>query len=269
MPFDGITIDYEALPGRYRTKFGAFIKELSEALHAENKLLGVAIHPKPAEDSPAWANGTHAQDWEVLQQYADQLHLMSYGQHSESSGPGPVTSTRWLEPILAHAVLNKKIPSAKLFVGLSLYGEEWQRLDSGEYRGMGDMTFSDVQKRRRKHKGVEVWAWEHDSPSILYKDERGNERVIWFENRQSSERKLALAARYGLCNLLLWRMGGEVPGIWKSIHDRKPTGISVTAPPPEYKPESKDMPPARLRSSRAVCRCPFAGGLVDALSGAT
>lgn len=244
MGFDGIYIDYEALPGSYRESFTRFIQELGNALHAEGKLLAVAVHPKTAEDDSREANGSEAQDWDALHQHADQLHFMTYSQHTTSTGPGPAASARWLERVLRYAIEEKKVPRAKLYMGVPLYAEEWQELEAGEYRE-GDVvaTFEDVQQRKRDEGGEETWSVEHGSPHIVFRDDDGRRQVIWFENRRSSEHKLALAAKLGVCNLLLWRLGGEDPDTWQLLRDRgygPQPAPSAEGSIPEEAPEESD-----------------------------
>jgi spore germination protein len=220
MRFDGILIDYEALPCEYRGAFTDFIKELGDALHDEDKLLAVAIHPKTCEGDPKENNGSRAQDWDALHRYADQLHFMIYSQHTAATRPGPVASLEWVERVLRYALEERQVPRAKLYMGVPLYAEAWRESEPDAYRGLKvDLTFADVQQRKREHEGVEMWSAQHHSPYMEFHDGEGIKNIIWFENQQSSQRKLALAADLGVCNIFLWRLGGEDPGIWQLLRD--------------------------------------------------
>jgi spore germination protein len=217
---DGIYIDYEALPRTYRESFTLFIKELADALHAESQLLAVVVHAKTAENDPREDNGSGAQDWEALHQYVDQLHIMAYNQHTAATAPGPVASIGWFERVIRHAVETTQVSPAKIYTGIPLYAEEWYQNGSGQYHGLGqDMTFAEVQQRKREHGGNERWSDEHQSPYIVFHDQEGRKHIIWFENRRSSEQKLAIMASLGLCNLALWRLGGEDQGFWSLMRD--------------------------------------------------
>ena len=216
MNFDGIHIDYEALSGKYRKEFSLFIKELGHALHAAHKLLAVAIHPKTSEFNPREDNGSGAQDWDVLHRYADQLHLMTYNQHTGSDKPGPAAAPRWAEKIIRYAVNKRKIPRDKLYMGIPLYAEAWEQRSSGRYRWLKvDLTFTDVKRLMNKYKASEIWDNKQASPYITFQDKKGRRRVIWFENNHSLEKKLTLGEKYGICNIALWRLGDEDPGIWQ------------------------------------------------------
>jgi len=230
MDFDGLHIDYEALPARYGVRFTAFIKELGEALHGEDKLLAVALHSKTSARNPAENNGSWAQDWSALAPHVDQLHLMTYSQHTAGTGPGPVASLEWFKPILAYAARLDDIPNDKIFVGLPLYGEEWKLTGTRPIGVHDDLSFAGVQQRLSSHRGREFFSESKGSPFAVYRDDSNAERVIWFENAESSRLKKRAAKSYGLCNFALWRLGGEDPGLWHLLGKKghaEPTRVSA------------------------------------------
>lgn len=218
MGFDGIHIDYEGLPEQYRGEFTLFIQQLGAALHEEDKMLAVALHAKTAEDDPSENNGSWAQDWAALQEHVDQLHFMTYSQHTGETEPGPVAALGWTEGVLRYAVKEVGIERSKVYMGLPLYAEGWHEKSSGEYRGEDeDLTFSDVQERKQAHGGKQDWSREHASPNLTYIDDEESERVLWFENGRSVARKLRMARELGVCNVALWRLGDEDPAIWRAL----------------------------------------------------
>lgn len=218
--FDGIHIDYEGLPKSERDDFTAFIAELGGALRAQGKLLAVAVHNKTSENNPKEDNGSWAQDWTALVKHVDQLHLMTYSQHTAESNPGPLASLRWFEPILAYAASGLGLPARKIYVGLPLYAEEWHRDRGGRYVGLDiDFTYRDVQHRILRSGGRETWSTKHASPYARYRENPDHEHVVWFENARSSARKLEAIRRAGLCNVALWRLGGEDPKVWPALRE--------------------------------------------------
>jgi spore germination protein len=230
MHFDGIYIDYELLPGTYRESFTRFIEELSLALHAEDKTLAVALHPKTSEGNPLEDNGSAAQDWDALHAYADQLHFMTYGEHTADSPPGPVASVGWVERILRYAVVTRRVPPAKVYMGMPLYAQEWSQTSSGQYRGLDDLVFKDVQQRKHTHHGTEKWSAKHESPYVVYRDQKQMAHAIWFENKRSSEAKLAVGNELEICKLSIWRLGGEDPSFWDLVREQR---AGARAPAPE------------------------------------
>lgn len=233
MGFDGILIDYEALPRRQRDAFSAFVAELSAALHARDKLLAVAIHPKTGEGKPSEDNGSHAQDWQAISRHADQLHFMTYSQHTASSGPGPAASPAWVARVLRYAVRDRQVPPDKIFLGLPLYAQEWKERRSGGFRGLDrDLTFADARRRLAEHEGELGWSSEHATPFITYRGRKGKKHVIWFEDERSNRHKLELAAGLGVCHVALWRLGGEDPDVWELLRPPRPLPPKDGGPAP-------------------------------------
>jgi hypothetical protein len=129
-----------------------------------------------------------------------------------------VASLEWVERVLRYAIEERQVPAAKLYMGVPLYGEKWRQGGPDAYRGLDlDLTFADAQQYKREHESVETWSAEHQSPYIEFHDGDGAKNIIWFENQQSTERKLALGADLGVCNIFLWRLGGEDPGVWRFL----------------------------------------------------
>src|SRR3989344_3716526 len=147
---DGVNIDYEALRGYQKDNFTAFIKELSLALHSNGKILAVALHPKVREGDPQYSNGSEAQDWYELAKHADQLHVMTYEEHWNTSPPGPIASVAWVRSVLNYAL--SIIPREKLFAGVPLYGYDW----GGSSKASG-LTYQDVQRLRGTYKPKILW----------------------------------------------------------------------------------------------------------------
>ncbi|MCU7843917.1 MAG: hypothetical protein KZQ93_08770 [Candidatus Thiodiazotropha sp. (ex Monitilora ramsayi)] len=213
--FDGLDIDYENLPRSYKDKFTLFVRELSDALHEEELILAVAIHPKTSDRNPRENNGSWAQDWQELAKYADQLHMMTYGEHYPSSRPGPIASPQWVERVLKYAQRNKGIPNQKIFVGIPFYAEIWMHRKWGGYSGLNiNLTYSDIMRLKSKYDGVEGWDKTHTSPFLKFTDNEKKSYTAWFENRESLKEKIDLIAGLGICNYAIWRVGGESKDFW-------------------------------------------------------
>lgn len=228
--FDGINIDYEALERRDRQIFSAFIQELAAALHTNNKLLAVALHPKTAEYRPSEDNGSHAQDWKHISQHADQLHFMTYGEHVGSDHSGPIASLPWVEKIIKFALEQQNVPKDKLFLGIPLYAEGWKVNADGSTTGLNkELTYTDVAREVNRYDST--IQWDEDSASPYAEINTGNNEttLYWFENQQSVQRKLALMEHYGINNLAFWRLGGEDQDVWDSFLSTD--GSCIDSPP--------------------------------------
>ncbi|MFN8596577.1 MAG: hypothetical protein U0559_10405 [Anaerolineae bacterium] len=67
--FAGVAIDYRGLPADYRESFTKFVQQLAQSVHAQNKLLVVAL-PAPAIDANG-APDTAGYDWVEIGAAAD------------------------------------------------------------------------------------------------------------------------------------------------------------------------------------------------------
>lgn len=212
--FDGVDIDYESLRADQKEDFTKFIKDLANALHEENKILGVALHPKDSENNPKFRNGSEAQDWKSLGKYADQLHIMTYDEHWEMSDPGPVASLPWVESVLEYAVT--LIPPEKIYAGVPFYGYDWS---TNKKRARG-LTYKQAQKLTEKYNPD--LEWDDDAQGFHFHYDKGNiEHEVWFEETQSLNAKLNLFESLGIPNIATWRLGGEDPGVWDTIRNRE------------------------------------------------
>lgn len=210
--FDGVSIDYEEVDADQESNFTQFIAELSDSLHTEGLYVGVALHPKrgkPEDRRYAF------QDWKKLALYADELYLMAYGEHWDEGGPGPIASFPWVADIVRYAV-NLRLPPDKLFLGIPLYGYDWQDGSRNEATGLTD---ADIQKLLGEHAVSTQWDQSSRSPFFRY-DTAGQLHEVWYENAQSVKGKISLAETAGFAGVTFWRLGGEDPNIWETLTGR-------------------------------------------------
>lgn len=214
--FDGIDIDYENLRRKDREIFTLFIKELGDALTLENKVLAVALHPKTAEFKSSEDNGSHAQNWVELSKFADQLHIMGYGEHYSNSSPGPITSNHWLENILIY--LDKlDVDKNKFVLGLPLYAELWRVDKDKNTTGINeDINYQSIQDLKTKHTGFEEYLTASNSNRFEYTD-NGTQYVSYFENAESVRNNLELGRKFGIKKFAFWRIGGEDDYVWEVL----------------------------------------------------
>ena len=210
--FDGVNIDYEELDTKLRDDFTRFIDELSTELHKEGKIVGVALHPKSGENIPSEDNGSRAQDWVALSKSADHLYIMSYGEHWEESGAGPVSSISWNKKIINY-VKRLDVPLEKVYLGIPFYGMAWNK--DKEVAGEG-LSFTEVSALIEKHKVNPQWSWRAATPHFQYEKD-GDTYEVWYEDARSVEKKIALAGKVGLGGVSFWYVGPEDPGVWEAL----------------------------------------------------
>jgi spore germination protein YaaH len=96
-------------------------------------------------------------------------------------------------------------------LGVALLGYDWvgrrgRTVDNGMAVGLAG-----------RH-GATVRRADDQSPWFTYQDGRGRQHTVWWEDAASLTAKLAIAARYRLGGVFLWRLGGEDNAVWPALH---------------------------------------------------
>ena len=126
--YDGIDLDYEAFAftdgssswAATRPNWVKFIAELSDALHAEGKLLAVTVPPMYDADYDS-SSGYWVYDYKAMGKHADLLRIMAYD-YSVGS-PGPIAPLSWVQKVAAFAPT--QLPGSKVQLGIPVYGRNW------------------------------------------------------------------------------------------------------------------------------------------------
>ena len=192
--------DWEAVKGARRDQYSAFVEELADRLHADDRLIAVDVYPKVKE--PGGWDGPRAQDWERLGRAVDQFRVMTYNYSGSWSGPGPLSPPDWMDRVLDFA--ESQVPPRRIVMGLGFYGRDW--------RGS---TTTDL-----------VWGgWR---PSAAHRSARARtaSRELYLEYRGGGERheaffpdaaairakvRMMLAQHPHLRGVYAWQMGQEDP----------------------------------------------------------
>ena len=209
--YSGVNIDFENVPHQQKDNLNAFMRELADRLQPEGLLVTMSIPAKT--DKTANANWIGAYDYRTLGRIVDGLQLMTYDEHYRDGSPGPIASIGWVEEVITYAL--KHVPRNKLYLGIALYGYDWEEVAPGEWTGQA------ITQRQAKTlaetKNVPVnWDAVHKVPHFSYTD-LGNRHVVYFEDRYSLSHKLYLVNKYDLAGIALWRLGFEDPAVWSII----------------------------------------------------
>lgn len=206
--YDGIDIDYESLTDGDREPLVTFLTELRAALHAHDKLLTISVQPKVSDDG----DGPHnrAQDYAAIGEVVDRVNLMTYDYSNSSSDPGPVAPLEWVDDVLAYTT--SRIPPEKVVLGNVLLGYDWGR---GEGETVSWKQATDLADEQ----GADI-EWDEDSQSPWFRVTlTDGPHEVWFENAESTARKLELVGQYDLGGAFFWRLGGEDPDTWSRASD--------------------------------------------------
>jgi len=210
--YAGIDLDYENLRAGDRQAFTTFVTRLAQALHARGKVLSVAVFAKTTNAGTDPRN--LAQDYAAIGRAADQVRLMAYDYHWETSPPGPVAPIGWVRAVLRYA--RTQVPASKIILGVPLYGYDWV----GDH-GTGISWLQALRLSRHYH-ATAHYDQASQTPWFRYRDAGGHEHTVWFENAASSRAKFDAAQGAQIAGVYLWMYGYEDTGIWSAISHALP-----------------------------------------------
>jgi spore germination protein YaaH len=211
--YAGIDVDYENLHAADRQAFSAFVTRLGHALHAQGKVLSVAVFAKTTNAGTDPRNV--AQDYAAIGRAADQVRLMAYDYHWASSAPGPVAPISWVRAVLRYA--RTQIPASKIILGVPLYGYDWVG-----HHGTGVGWLQALRLSRQYHADAH-YDQADQAPWFSYRDAAGHEHTVWFENAASSRAKFDAAQSAKVGGVYLWMYGYEDTGTWSALSHVLPT----------------------------------------------
>jgi spore germination protein len=211
--YDGIDIDYELLDSGLRPDYSAFINDLAKELHAQGKLLTIAVHAKTAD----YGGLGGFQDWAVLGQAVDRLRIMTYDYHLRGGGPGPVAPIYWVRAVADYA--KTVVDPAKVVIGVPFYGYNWP--PGGDAIAQ---TWTDINDLIQSNK-LEVNLKESDSNGLVEENwitygSRLGRRTVYFATSRSLDAKIDLVQQLDLAGIAIWRLGGEDPRNWQVIRGK-------------------------------------------------
>lgn len=206
--FDGVNIDFELVPPEDRDKLTLFMEELSQRLRPAGLTVAMSVFPKQDETTNDVAI---AYDYAQLPKYVDQIILMTYDNHGEWSGPGPIADIRWVENNLKYAL--RFIPKTKLYLGIAAYGYDWGP------DGTKTVQYSETMEAATQYGAKLNWDESAQVPYFKYYD-NDSEHQVWFENSRSLAAKLDLVTKYDIRGVALWRLGQEDPVYWQTLREK-------------------------------------------------
>jgi spore germination protein YaaH len=196
--FDGVQIDFEAVPGQDKALFADFLATLKARLG--DKTLSVAL---PAR----WKTVNDSYDYALIGEIVDRIVVMAYDEHWSTSVPGPIASIEWCKNVSKYAM--EKIGNAKLIMGTPFYGRAW--IDKNPARAY-------------KHSGVASLLAEKGSASVnrdkeipfFDYEETVNVRVF-YEDARSISFRLKVYESAAVDKIAFWRLGQEDNDVWNYL----------------------------------------------------
>lgn len=216
--FAGINIDFEELGGN-KDAFLRFEKHLSEELRKNKLLLTTDV-----------AVNNDDYDLPELSKINDHLVVMAYDEHNSASGPGPISSQKWIEQAISNDL--NKIPNNKLILGVGGYGGEWV---NDKY----ERSISYEQAIDMANQLNGTINYDNDTYNLHFDYETENEdggndkHEMWFTDAATIFNILRFSDESGFAGTSLWRLGTEDKRIW-TFYDRGLSNVQLKENPFHY-----------------------------------
>jgi spore germination protein YaaH len=224
-------VDLEAVHVNDRDALTRFYREAAEALHRDGRKISIAVVHR-AEESPGPTSYTQwmMEDWrgafdlKALGEIGDFVKIMSYGQHTRRTPPGPSQGLPWLEQVTRYFL--QYVPAEKLSLGITMGGSHYYAMADPERFHIHARSWSSGISREEAHSLVE----KHGGPPLQW-DDRQKVLIGYIENGgvlewlvldndlRSLDPKLDLVRKYNLRAINMWVNGREDPGLWQRDRD--------------------------------------------------
>ncbi|MEO7045837.1 MAG: glycosyl hydrolase family 18 protein, partial [Ferruginibacter sp.] len=201
----GLNIDFEELAEKSNQPLTRFQKELYQTLHAKNFLVSIDVQAQNED-----------YDFTELAKYNDHVILMAYDQYSDATGPGPISSQKWIEEQLDW--MDDKIDASKIILGVAGYARDWITEEEG--KRVDDITYA-AAIDQAKLSGSAI-TFDNNSYNLHYSynepatdSSSATNHVIWLTDAATTFNILRFSDDYQTAGTALWHLGGEDPRIWK------------------------------------------------------
>jgi spore germination protein YaaH len=186
--WDGVNVDLESLRPRDAKGLVAFLREMRHRLPRHKELSIDLMNATSQAGMRAWGY-----DLRAIGRVVDHVVLMGYDQHGPwEKRPGPIGALAWQRRGLG--VLQKKIPSRKLVLGVAGYGYAW--------RPGRTVTIS---VRRARHLVAADGATAHWKTRIgEWTATLSDGSVLWWSDARSLKLRRTLARTRHLSGLAVW-----------------------------------------------------------------
>ncbi|MNW39509.1 putative sporulation-specific glycosylase YdhD [compost metagenome] len=183
--FGGLEIDYEQISDKDWKNVCLFYKELYQRLHASGKTLRIVLEPKAKVGSLPLPKGPV-------------YVMMAYNLYGTHSGPGPKADNALITDL---AKKMKKLPGNHM-IALSLGGFDWSA--NGEVKALTEKQASMLVQST-----LSIPARDKKSGSLYYKykDANGIQHTVWYADNETLTQWMNVAAKAGIYNIALWRLG--------------------------------------------------------------
>jgi spore germination protein YaaH len=207
--YDGVSLDFEAGAATDRAVLSSFVADLAARLHANGKLLSIAVSPKAKDSLTHPRSGIF--DYPVLSQSADYLFVLGWGLHWSTSVAGSQDDISWTATIVSYIA---SLPLKHKFVyGTNLYAMDWAAGGGPAHPGV-PYEYDDFVSRIPALSATTQLDSVSDTWHATYTDGSGVAHDVWYPDARTVGDRILLAASRGLGGFGVWRLGREDQRVW-------------------------------------------------------
>ena len=201
--YDGLNLDFEAIPQEAGRSYSQFFRELSVECRKNGITLSI-------DNYVPYSYNEH---YNLKEQgvFADYVIIMGYDEHT-GGDIGPVASIGFTEYGISETL--KNVPKEKIIEGVPLYTRVWRTNDgnvSSEAMGISE------SEQYVSDNGMAL-SWDEEAGSYYCETTIGTGQIqLWLEENASLKLKVDKIKEYDIAGLAAWRLGLEPSDIWEVL----------------------------------------------------
>lgn len=207
----GVFLDFRELKVSAAV-FTTFVRELAAALHKQGHKLGLAV-PEPCGIAPECRREGYPYALGDLARAADFLAVLHYD--FAVDGSDAVAPRDWFTRGLRRVRANTGDARAQVYVGIPSYGRVTQGLTTDTA-----VLWRELRTKKIQGKKAKLGRRRFDEAKLSQVAAvrvGGKQGTVYFDDAQTTGRRLSLAEKEGFGNMALWRLGGEDPCTWDVV----------------------------------------------------
>lgn len=207
----GFNLDFEEIAAKDRHQFTSFVKQISEAAHAEKLTISIDF----LRGDISWNDRT-AYDRAAIAPYVDYVIIMAYDQHWRgSTTAGSVAGLKWTEDGIKQ-YLEYGIPRNKIILGIPFYVREWRIDANNKLVDNKAILMKDIDSIIKDNNATVVFDEKFGQNKVSYQ-KNGYTHVFWAETVDTVKARVQLAKEYDLAGVAAWRLGYEQSAVWDEM----------------------------------------------------
>ena len=208
--YRGLDVDFEYVFPDDGPAYVAFLRRLTDELNPMGYPVLAALAPKTSASQKGLLYEAH--NYAAIGSAVNEVLLMTYEWGYAYSLPMAVAPLPNVRAVVEYALT--EIPAEKIWLGIPNYGYDWPLpVIRGETRATSISNQYAVSLAGR-YGAVIQYDETAQSPWFRYRDERGSEHEVWFEDARSIAAKLELIRQYGLQGAGYWNLMRPFPQNW-------------------------------------------------------